>query len=252
MKIREVFENRNPFGALIGVSSLIVALLYLAGFSFRWSYYYNFGVQHVVFKLSFQSFLVTAIELIREPRNLLLAFLIIIGPLIVVNGVIRFIKHSASVNRHRILSKCATALVKLFCLDSPLVVDSIMAVLLLYSTFMLSSHLGYTTFKKHIIDSPDNPLPAVTVIIEDNEKKLALRCGAEEEAPVQLIGNARKIRIIQEAYQTCNSETTKWRLLYRDDESIYLFASRSEKSIGHGRPLTLMMPNDKKTYLIME
>ncbi|MDI6790744.1 MAG: hypothetical protein QME44_08660 [Thermodesulfobacteriota bacterium] len=251
MKIREVTETRNPFGALIGVSSLIIALLYLAGFSFRWSYYYNFGVQHVVFKLNFQSFLVTAIELIREPRNFLLSLLIIIGPLIVANGVIRFIKHSASIDRHRILSKCAAVPIKLFCLDSPLVVDAIMAILLLYSTFMLSSHLGYTTFKKHIINSPDNPLPAVTMIVEDNENKLALGCGCEE-TPVQLIGNARKIRIIQEAYQTCNSETTKWRLLYRDDESIYLFASRSEKLIGHARPLTLIMPNTKKTYLIME
>ena len=57
-------NNPNPFAALIGVLSLIVALLYVAGFAYRWSYYYNFGVQHLVFKLNAQTFLVTAFVLV--------------------------------------------------------------------------------------------------------------------------------------------------------------------------------------------
>jgi len=44
----DISEKAQPFSALIKASSLIVAVLYLAGFSFRWGYYYNFGVQHLV------------------------------------------------------------------------------------------------------------------------------------------------------------------------------------------------------------
>src|SRR5260370_27211087 len=78
----------QPFGALIAASSLIVAVLYLAGFSFRWSYYYNFGVQHLVFGLSFQSILTASMEMIKLPANLLITTVSLIATLLIVNLVI--------------------------------------------------------------------------------------------------------------------------------------------------------------------
>src|SRR5215831_11408945 len=75
----------KPFSALISISSLLIGILYVAGFAYRWSYYYNFGVQHVVFTLSVQSFLVTSFELIRTPSNVLAFFVFVILPFIAFN-----------------------------------------------------------------------------------------------------------------------------------------------------------------------
>lgn len=254
MEIKKLSERTSPFGALIGISSLIAALLFVSGFAYRWSYYYNFGVQHVVYKLSFQSFLITAIELVRDPKNLLLSFLFIVCPLILVNSIIRLIKSTANSAQHKLIRNLGTLLIRLFGLESSLVVDSIRALIILYTVYMLSSYAGYTTFKKHIVNSPDNTLPAVTVIIEEigGENRLALSCGAEEGEAVQLIGDAKRVREIQETYRTCNTSQNKWRLLYRDDETIYVFASKPEELIAGTRPLTLVLPNNKRTYLIME
>jgi hypothetical protein len=47
----EKSDKAQPFKALIAASSIIVAVLYLAGFSYHWSYYYNFGVHHLFFGL---------------------------------------------------------------------------------------------------------------------------------------------------------------------------------------------------------
>ncbi len=96
MGMKNLIENRNPFGALLGVSALIAALLSVAGFTCRWSYYYNFGVQHLVFTLNFQSFLITAIELIRRPENLCLSLLALLLPLIVVNLLLRMLHRAAT------------------------------------------------------------------------------------------------------------------------------------------------------------
>ena len=44
LKTDAIVSKAQPFGALIAPSTLVVAVLYLAGFSYRWSYYYNFGL----------------------------------------------------------------------------------------------------------------------------------------------------------------------------------------------------------------
>lgn len=254
MDTRKLIEKTNPFGALIAVSSLIAALLYVAGFSYRWAYFYNFGVQHIVFKLNFQSFLITAIELIRDPSHLLLSVPVIVISLILINTAIRLITVAANAPGRRKLNKTAATVNRLLGLENSLVVDTIRAVVILYVTYMLSSHVGYTAFQRHIVNSPENTLPAVTAIIDKSkeEGEFALSCGAEEQESLQLIGDLEKVRIIQDAFRTCNTKTRKWRLLYRDDKSIYLFASEPAELIKGKRPLTIILPNTAKTYLVME
>ena len=85
MASADISEKAQPFSALIKASSLIVAVLYLAGFSYRWGYYYNFGVQHLVFNLSFQSILTASMEMIRLPRNLLITTVSLVGILLLRN-----------------------------------------------------------------------------------------------------------------------------------------------------------------------
>lgn len=254
MNSTKVLEKNHPFAALIAASSLVVAVLYLAGFAYRWSYYYNFGVQHLVFNLNFQSFLITSMELIRQPANLLISALSLITSLLFVNFVLYLATYPTRKDHRGPLHKMATAGIRLLGLESPLVVDSIRALVIFYVVYMLSSDLGYATFQQHVINSPGNPLPAVTAIVGKNGKEngFVLACGERSDVQPDLIGNAERVRIIKKAYRTCNDETTKWRLLYRDDQAIYLFASQAAEHIKGRRPLTIVLPNANDVLLLME
>jgi len=249
----QALKQGNPFGALIGVSSLIAAFLYVAGFTFRWSYFYNFGVQHLVFKLSLQSFLITAIELVRLPRNILLSFVFIVVPFLALNGSLRLVRWAAESGANKFYKTPALAIIRLLGLESPLVVDALRALVILYCTFMWSSHIGYTAFQKDIVNTPDNPLPAVTVVLDRQtaEPELGVACWPEGTANLEIIGNARRIRNLQEANFTCNSDTVTWRLLYRDDACIYVFASQPAQVIAGKRPLVIVIPASSKTRLVI-
>jgi hypothetical protein len=252
VNVRQLVEKSNPFGALLGVSSFIAAILYVAGFSFRWSYYYNFGVQHLIFQLPFQSFLITAIELVREPANMVLVFFFIILPVILVNGLISTVRRLSQTARSLYVGKPATIITRLFGLDSSLVIDGLRAFLIIYTTFMVSSHIGYTTFIRHTADSPHNPLPRVTLVFggQEGDLSLPLICGSSG-GPLQVIGDAQKIREIQETHLTCSGKMVTWRLLYRDDNTICLFASEPKQVIKGRRPLTLVVPQNKSTVMVI-
>lgn len=246
---QDVSVKEPPFGALLKVSSLLGAVLYLAGFSFRWSYYYNFGVQHLVFNLSFQSILTASMEMIRLPRNLLITTVSLVGTLLLVNLVIAALQRTGRSDFPDPVRNAVAKAVRALGMDNQLVTDSIRAVAIFYVVYMLSSQMGYTQFRKQVINSPDNTLPVVTAIIQgDGNQEVALACGKEWKAP-NLIGDARLIRNIQEYNRTCSLDNTVWRLLYRDDKSIYLFASEAEE---RGRPLTIVLPNTEKIVLVME
>jgi hypothetical protein len=246
----ESSSETQPFGALVAASSLIAAVLYLAGFSFRWAYYYNFGVQHLVFGLSFQSILTASMEMIKLPTNLLITSLSLIATLLLVNFLISAIRGIGHSSRRTRVWRAAGYIARMLSLDNQLVTDSIRAVAIFYVVYMLSSQMGYMQFKKHVVNSPDNSLPVVTAIVpgEGNEE-MALACGKEWKAPPSLIGDAALVRNIEEYHRTCTLAGTVWRLLYRDDKSIYLFASKPEQE---GKPLTIVLPNTDKTILVME
>ena len=199
-------EKANPFGALIGVSTIIVAILYLAGFSYKWSYYYNFGVQHLVFQQSFQAFLITSMELIRLPMNLLMTLLCVWLPLIVLNALIALVGRVDHRSLKTYKGKVIRILINAFGLDSDLGVDILRAVVIVYTSFMVSSQLGYMAFRRDIVDSLTNPLPAVTLIMDrkPEESELPLTCGAAGDKQASLIGDEKTLRTIQKAFRACN------------------------------------------------
>lgn len=250
VKSQEITESAQPFSALIKASSLIVAVLYLAGFSFRWGYYYNFGVQHLVFNLSIQSILTASMEMIRLPGNLLITTISLVGALLLLNLAIFALQRAAHSDRPGALRKAVAAVAKLLGIENPLVTDCIRAIVIFYLVYMLSSQMGYAQFRKHVVDSRENTLPVVTAIIQgEPNQDLLLACGKEWKGVPNLIGDAQLIRNIQDYHRTCSLQGTVWRLLYRDDKSIYLFASEPEEK---GRPLTIVLPNTDKTFLVME
>ena len=209
-------------------------------------------MQHVVFKLGVQSFLVTAIELIRTPHNLLEFFIWVVLPLVGFNLGLNAL--SATGEGSNLAGRVTGALCLGIGLTSPLVVDLLRASIVVYAVYMFGSRLGYDAFRSNILDSPANPLPAVTVVMTGGASESAriLGCGAAPAKTITFIGDALRLRTTEDAYRTCNSRTSTWRLLYRDDEAIYLFASESPQAFKGGRPLTLILPTTKDTYLIFE
>jgi hypothetical protein len=247
---RETSDKAQPFSALIAASSLLVAVLYLAGFSFRWSYYYNFGVQHLVFNLSFQSILTASMEMIRLPKNLLATVLSLAGSLILVNLLIEGIQRAGLSDRPGKLRSVVSMAARALGFENRLVTDSIRAVVIFYLVYMLSSQMGYMKFRKDVVNSKENTLPVVTAVIQgDGKQDVALACGKEWQPLTNVIGDAQLVRNIEEYHRTCTLDGTVWRLLYRDEKSIYLFASVPKTS---GRPLTIVLPNTEKIVLVME
>jgi hypothetical protein len=249
----EILEKAKPFGALIAPSSLVLAALYLAGFSYRWSYYYNFGLQNIVFDFNAQSFLVTSIELIREPRNLLITAASLAGALVLVNMAMGFVLWAGRAKRPNMFHRIVLGLTRLLGLDNPLVTDAIRALVVIYVIYTLSASVGYARFKADVVNGSGNPLPVVTAIVDKgNGEELPLGCGKEAGPPLNVIGDAAAIRMIRETHRTCSLDDRVWRLLHRDDKSVYLFASEPAENMVARRPLTIVLPNTDNVTLIME
>ena len=248
MEIEESSDRTQPFKALIAASSLIVALLYVAGFAFRWSYYYNFGIPHLVFNLSLQAILTASMELIKQPQNLVATALLLSGSLVIVNLLMSAARRISRWQHPARLWKLLAGVARMLGAENPLVTDCVRALVIFYTVYMLGSQMGYIQFRKHIVNSKENSLPVVTAIFQ-GDQDLVLACGKEWKAETNFVGNGKLSREIQEYHRTCTSETTVWRLLYRDDKSIYLFASEAEAT---GKPLTIVLPNTDKVVLVME
>jgi hypothetical protein len=244
----ETSDSVQPFKALLAASSLIVALLYLAGFAFRWSYYYNFGVPHLVFNLSLQAILTASMELIKRPQNFAATAFFLGGSLVLLNLLLAAARRVSGWPHQGKLRKSLAIAAGMLGVENPLVTDCVRALVVFYVVYLLSSQMGYMQFQKHIVNSKENSLPAVTAIVQ-GDQDLILACGKEWKAATNFIGDGKLGREIQDYHRTCTSETTVWRLLYRDDKSIYLFASEAQ---AVGRPLTIVLPNKDNVVLVLK
>jgi hypothetical protein len=89
----------------------------------------------------------------------------------------------------------------------------------------------------------------VSAIVQaDEHETMTVACGQEWKTP-NVIGDLKLVREMQEFNRACTLKNTTWRLLFRDDKSIYLFASEADP---RGRPLTIILPSSEKTTLVME
>jgi hypothetical protein len=240
-----------PFGALLPASSVVLATLYVAGFAYRWSYYFNFGLQNIVYEFSLQAILMTAIELIR-PAHLPLIGLVVVLPFAVVSVLLGILQRVRRAQRPRSARVLATV-VDAVGIGSPVVGGAIKAIVLIGTTYMLGSHLGYVTYTRDVANSADNPLPVVTALLSEEAGGGggALACGAEP-GDVPVIGDAASLRRIQEAYRTCTGRGVTWRLLHRDKDVIFLFASEPADHISGRRPLTIVLPAASTRRLILQ
>ena len=244
-------EEQQPFKSLIAASSLVTALLYVAGFAYRWSYYYNFGVPELVYEMNIQSFFIVAMELIRTPGNFLKTFGIL-GACLAVFEVL------ALYMRRRIFPRMASSTSSTNTSTKSggnLLIDSLRAILIVSVIYSLSSQLGYKSFLNASIDSESNPRPRV-ILIDNRPTDLAGKaaCGSEYNETINVIGSRKQLRILLDSYATCSSTTSGiWRMLHRDNNFLYLFTSSSQANIQTGikvRPRVFIVPNSSNVDLL--
>lgn len=243
-----------PFASLLAVSSLVLALLLVAGFSYRWTYYYNFGLKDLAFEAPLQSLAISALELIRNPSDALFSFLVVVIPLLALNGLLTLIASTAAgagrlaVPARWVQRGCA--------LDNRLVTDALIAVVLIYSAYWAGSQSGWEKFRVHVTEAAANPLPAVTAIVTaGSTETLPVACraadwdkgDAKSDAQPSFIGSATTFAALRSGAACDTRDNRSWRLLYRNDKFIYLFASGS----GVVRPLTIVLPNSDRFVLVM-
>ncbi len=230
---------------------MVVALRYLACFSYRWSYYDNFGVQHLVLQKSVHSVLMSAIELILDPRSASLTLIWVALPLLAQNSVFAV---AASLPLPAKRLRFVGLAVKVFGFDSSFLRDVLRAAILMYGCFMVSSEIGSAAFRRDVADGPSNPLPRVTLLFSrgPDDSASALGCGLSDLQNIRVVGDAEGLATIQRFRRTCDSDTMTWRLLYRDDKFTYVFASQPAELIAGARPLSIMVPNDTKALIIAQ
>jgi hypothetical protein len=201
-----------------------------------------------VYQFSVPAILMTAIELVR-PEHFHLIVLVVVLPLLVLEAGIRLARRVTA----RRSTRWYARVLGWRGLDSPMVTGVLRAMVLLLTAYSLGSHLGYVTFTRHVVNTFDNSLPAVSVLVEgkDAESAAALACGAQPGSGV-VIGDKTRLRQIQATYQTCTGRDTTWRLLYRDRDIVVVFASqRADRSAG-SRPLTVVLPATSSIRLMTQ
>ena len=246
-----------PFASLLAISSLLAALFLVAGFSYRWSYYYNFGLKDLALQISLQSVAISAMELIRTPGSALTTLLIVALPLAAFNVLVTAIRAIASRPRFRPV----VALGSSIGLSAPLFSDLARALLLFYSSYWAGSEAGYQKFMQHIVEGPDNTLPEVSVVSTGSGSKgaSAFECGKTDwahpggsteavgDSAHTTLGSPSALQAMAEG-KACNVTGQRtWRLLYREDKYSYIFATGSVAQ----RPLTVVLPNTDNQILLL-
>ena len=245
------------FTALIAASSIFVVALAVAGFSLRWSYYYNFGLQNIISDAPLSSLAVSAVEILRTPESiydLILLALVVLIPFQLLLGLVRWLSHSP----HRAIRRAADIAATFLGLNNALFTDVILAGLVVFVAFRAGAIAGSRDYLNNV-DESKSRLPRVTAIASIGEEggkaaALPINCDTRpllERTPTAapaFIGDAQTVTRLKGAI-ACSSETRSWRLLHRDEKFVYLFLTVS----GPGKnPETLIIPNSDRLTLVLQ
>jgi hypothetical protein len=243
-----------PFATLLAASSMVVAVLLVAGFSYRWAYYYNFGLKDLAIQVPVQAIAISALELIRTPAEAWRTLLIVGLPMVVLSVAIAALQRLGASPSQYARSRALAA----WSVSSPFLLDSVRAVVLLYAAYWAGSEAGVRKFLAHVVESPANSLPKVTIAqggkAQDGSFPIACtpadwRGAAPARAAVPpVIGSPAAVDAFSEGL-ACNAQGSRsWRLLFRDERFIYLFATGAAEA----RPATVILPNNDSFLVILQ
>lgn len=243
-------EVPTPFKALLAGWSLILVIVSVAGYSFRWNYYYNFGLQSLVLSAPLESLPVYAIEIARNRTflvELLRLGLIYLLPYQLALFVLRKARDSGN-TRVRTMTR---ALAHALALDNPLLVDALLAALILLVSFRAGGEAGYRAYLTNVVESTSR-LPKVTVIVRPDSTLPIIVCDTrtfkerDSSKTPRFVGESSVVDSLA-AGKACSSDQWSWRLLLRDEKFVYLFATVKD---GKERPETLVLPNSDDLILV--
>ena len=95
-----------------------------------------------------------SMEIIRQPRNLLITALLLSSSLVFVNLLIAAILRAGRMESPGFVSRTVAVVNRVLGLENPLVTDAIRALTIIYVIYVLSSSMGYTRFREHVVNSP--------------------------------------------------------------------------------------------------
>ena len=256
----EAQSGVKPFAGLLAPSSFAFAVLVVAGFSLRWSYYYNFGLQSIVLQAPIASLPVSAIEILRSPEHIGVLVWLAVKFLVPFQAVLFAVRAARRSSRKRIAR--AVALVDgALMTDSPLVVETIRVCLIVYVAFAAGNEAGTGDYFHNVVETTSK-LPRVTAVLQRGGSDIGktgniLPIVCDTRPPLErtstsdppFIGAPEAIQLLRGG-DACSSAERSWRLLYRDDKFIYLFLTvPTELGI---RPPTLILPNSDNLTLIIQ
>jgi hypothetical protein len=243
-------EVPAPFKALLSGWSLIVVVLSVAGYSFRWNYYYNFGLQSLVLSAPLESFPVYAIEIARNPVFLVDLLLLGLVYLLPYQLFLLGLRWGCDVRNERIRTIMRTV-VRTFALDNPLLVDALLALLILMVAFRAGGEAGYRAYLINATETTSR-LPKVTAIARADSKLPFIGCDTRTfktndlSMTPRFVGEPSVVESLT-AGKACTSDQWSWRLLLRDERYVYLFATVKDPK---ERPETLVLPNSEDITLV--
>jgi len=243
-------EVPAPFKALLSGWSLIVVVLSVAGYSFRWNYYYNFGLQSLVLSAPLESLPVYAIEIARNPRFFIDLFQLGLMYLLPYQFTLLALRRACDVQNERIRTT-TRFIVHTLALDNPLLVDGLLALLILIVAFRAGGEAGYRTYLTNAAESTSR-LPKVTAIARADSNLPFIGCDtstfkkSDPSMTPRFVGEPSVIDSLT-AGKACTSEQWSWRLLLRDEKFVYLFATVKDPK---ERPETLVLPNSEDLTLV--
>lgn len=244
-------EVPAPFKALLSGWSLIVVVLSVAGYSFRWNYFYNFGLQSLVLSAPLESLPVYAIEIARNPWFLIDLLRLGLFYLLPYQLVLLGLRRACDAGNERIHST-TRSLVRILGLDKPLLVDALLALLILLVAFRAGGDAGYRAYLTNAAESTSR-LPKVTAIARADSKLPFIGCDTstfkknDPSVTRRFMGEPGVVDSLA-AGKACTTAQWSWRLLLRDEKFVYLFATVQDPQ--KERPQTLVLPKSEDITLV--
>jgi hypothetical protein len=215
-----------------------VIVISVSGYSFRWNYYYNFGLQGLVLSAPLESLPVFAIEIARNPRFFIDLLQLSLVYLLPYKLALLVLRRACDVQHERI--RTATRFfVHTLSLDNPLLIDALFALLILIVAFRAGGEAGYRAYLTNASEDTTR-LPKVTVIAPTDSNLPFIGCDtstfkkSDPAMTPRFMGEPNVIDSFT-AGKACTSDQWSWRLLLRDEKFIYLFVCYSKRFKGAAR-----------------
>ena len=242
-----------PFRALIAGWTLIVVILSVAGYSYRWNYYYNFGLQSLVLAAPLGSLPVYAIEIVRNPASLAELLGVALLYLLPFHAMLLALGRARGARSAR-LRKTVRFIMRTLALDNRLLVEALAAALIILVAFRVGGDAGYHAYLRNVLESTST-LPKVTALAQSgsSESVLPITCNAPRLNKADPLVNPPYLGepdVVESllAGTACTTDQWSWRLLLRDEKFVYIFATVQNRTT---RPQTLILPNNDTLTLIL-